>query len=105
MQMYPSEIVPYSNKVHVAFSGIGILLCTPLSIGGAPDTRQLAQLQILYSARGRKLDEVTRSFEALKEETSREIRIMKHKMAQVEGKFWFSCSRVGVFYWLRVSDL
>ncbi|XP_064645190.1 centrosomal protein of 152 kDa-like [Lineus longissimus] len=54
--------------------------------GGAPDTRQLAQLQILYSARGRKLDEMTRNYEALKEEAARDTRIMKHKLAKIEGE-------------------
>ncbi|XP_048749329.2 centrosomal protein of 152 kDa-like isoform X2 [Ostrea edulis] len=53
---------------------------------GAFDNRQLAQLQILYKARGSKLEEMTRDFEHYKQETSREIRILKHQISLTKGE-------------------
>ncbi|XP_062579081.1 centrosomal protein of 152 kDa-like, partial [Saccostrea cucullata] len=53
---------------------------------GAFDNRQFAQLQILYKARGSKLEEITRDFEQYKQETSREIRIYKHQISLAKGE-------------------
>jgi len=40
----------------------------------------------LYKARGRKLEEMTNEFEILKQETAREIRILKHQLSVAKGK-------------------
>ena len=40
----------------------------------------MAQLQILYKARGRKLEELTNDLHILKEDSSREIRWVKLKI-------------------------
>lgn len=60
-------------------------LCVYLT-AGALDGRQLAQLQILYKARGNKLEEMTKDFDQYKAETSREIRILKHQISLAKGK-------------------
>ncbi|XP_070536421.1 centrosomal protein of 152 kDa-like isoform X2 [Ptychodera flava] len=57
-----------------------------LSTGGLGDAQQLAQIQILYKARGRRLEELTSEVEILKEEKGREIRILNHKLAVSEGE-------------------
>ena len=41
---------------------------------GSAEQRQMAQLQILYKARGRKLEELTNDLHILKDDSSREIR-------------------------------
>ena len=47
--------------------------------------QQVEQLQILYAARGRKLDEVTLQLKTLREDSDREIRIVKHKLTLAQG--------------------
>ncbi len=44
------------------------------------ERRQMAQLQILYKARGRKLEELTNELHILKEDSGREIRMLKHQL-------------------------
>lgn len=66
-------------------------ICTLIDLysyltAGALDGRQLAQLQILYKARGNKLEEMTKDFDQYKAETSREIRILKHQISLAKGK-------------------
>ena len=46
---------------------------------------RLGQLQILYNARGRKIEELDNQLKQLQDDSSREIRILKHKMALIEG--------------------
>ncbi|OWF36520.1 trichohyalin-like [Mizuhopecten yessoensis] len=53
---------------------------------GGLDPRQYSQLQVLYKARGRKLEEITNEYEILKQETSREIRILKHQVSVAKGE-------------------
>ena len=53
---------------------------------GAPESRRLAQLQILYNARGRKIEELDRELKSVKDDSDREIRILKHKMALLQGR-------------------
>ena len=50
-------------------------------IGGSPDNRRLGQLQVLYNARGRKIEELDRELKSVTESSEREIRILKHKLA------------------------
>ncbi|XP_033726371.1 nucleoprotein TPR-like [Pecten maximus] len=50
------------------------------------DPRQYSQLQVLYKARGRKLEEITNEYEILKQETGREIRILKHQVSVAKGE-------------------
>ncbi|XP_069102444.1 trichohyalin-like isoform X3 [Argopecten irradians] len=53
---------------------------------GGLDPRQYSQLQVLYKARGRKLEEITNEYEILKQETGREIRILKHQVSVAKGE-------------------
>ncbi|KAL3884693.1 hypothetical protein ACJMK2_024805 [Sinanodonta woodiana] len=53
---------------------------------GSGEGQQLAQLQILYKARGRKVEELTRDMEDLKQATAREIRILKHQLSVAKGE-------------------
>ena len=46
---------------------------------------QVEQLQILYAARGRKLEELTEQLKTLKDNSDREIRILKHKLTLAQG--------------------
>ena len=43
-------------------------------MGDSAERRQMAQLQILYKARGRKLEELTNDLQILREDSSRETR-------------------------------
>ncbi|CAK8682000.1 unnamed protein product [Clavelina lepadiformis] len=43
--------------------------------------REVTQLRILYEARGKKIDKLTREISALQEETDREKRILNHQLA------------------------
>ena len=56
-----------------------------LSVGSS-ENRQSAQLEILYKARGRHLEQVQRDLQVLREESDREIRVLKHKLALLQGK-------------------
>ena len=56
-----------------------------LHAGGEADVRQLAQLKILYNARGRKLEELTQQLTQARDEGDREIRILAHQAALKEG--------------------
>ncbi|XP_022090704.1 centrosomal protein of 152 kDa-like [Acanthaster planci] len=57
-----------------------------LGVGGDEETRQMAQLQILYKARGRELDQLRGQLQVLKEESAREKRIMNHQLALAQGE-------------------
>ncbi|XP_022251033.1 centrosomal protein of 152 kDa-like isoform X2 [Limulus polyphemus] len=46
---------------------------------------ELLQLQILYKARSRELQQVTSELEQFKEDASREIRILKHQITLLQG--------------------
>ncbi|KAH3868060.1 hypothetical protein DPMN_031196 [Dreissena polymorpha] len=65
------------------------LVCKISSINpaGSGDSQQLAQLQILYKARGRKLEELTNEMEVLKGESGRELRILKHQLSVAKGRW------------------
>ena len=52
------------------------------SLDGAQDT---TQLQILYKARGRKVEELTQKLQNQEEEMAKEIRILKHQIAMMKG--------------------
>ena len=52
------------------------------SENGAQDT---TQLQILYKARGRKIEELTQKLQNQEEEMAKEIRILKHQIAMMKG--------------------
>ena len=70
-------------QLHAPFEFI-VFLCAEEETSG--DTRQYAQLQVLYKARGRKLEELTSEYEILKQETAREIRILKHQVSSAKGR-------------------
>lgn len=50
------------------------------------ESKQYQQLQALYKARGRKLEEMTNDFDTFKEEKERELRILKHQLSIAQGK-------------------
>ncbi len=58
-----------------------------LYAGGSPESRRLSQLQILYNARGRKIEELDRELKELQDDSDREIRIIKHKLVLTEGNY------------------
>ena len=49
------------------------------------DSREVIQLRILYDARGKRIEKMTREIEALKQDTEREKRILSHQLAMAEG--------------------
>ena len=53
--------------------------------GLSTDNRDFNQLQILYKARGQRLEELTSQFQRLQEDSDREIRIQKHKLTLMQG--------------------
>ncbi|GAB1603333.1 centrosomal protein of 152 kDa-like, partial [Argonauta hians] len=53
-------------------------------IGGPSEQKELAQLQILYKARGRKMDELTGQLSDLREETAAEMEILRQKISESE---------------------
>ncbi|XP_071788936.1 centrosomal protein of 152 kDa-like isoform X2 [Asterias amurensis] len=57
-----------------------------LGAGGDEESRQMAQLQILYKARGRELDHLSSQLQVLKEESGREKRILNHQLALAQGE-------------------
>ncbi|XP_038058353.1 centrosomal protein of 152 kDa-like isoform X2 [Patiria miniata] len=57
-----------------------------LGVGGDEETRQMAQLQILYKARGRELDQLGNQLQVLKEESGRDKRILNHQLALAQGE-------------------
>ena len=76
-----------------------ILICSiDCFSGGSPDSRRLTQLNILYNARGRKIEELDRELKKTKEESDREIRILKHKVALAEGIALCHLCLIFVFY-------
>ncbi|KAK3095207.1 hypothetical protein FSP39_011518 [Pinctada imbricata] len=48
--------------------------------------RQMAQLQVLYKARGRKIEDLNNELEICKQESAREIRILKHQLSLAKGE-------------------
>ncbi|XP_014664790.1 PREDICTED: centrosomal protein of 152 kDa-like isoform X2 [Priapulus caudatus] len=57
-----------------------------LDAGGGGDGSEVAQLRILYGARGRRIDELTRQYESLQEESAREVRLLRHKLTMAEDE-------------------
>lgn len=53
--------------------------------GFLEDGSQDVQLQILYKARGRKIEELTRKLESQEEEMTKEIRVLNHQIALMKG--------------------
>lgn len=54
-------------------------------VGDSAEGQQLGQLRILYEARGRRLEELDHEYKAFKEDSDREIRILKHRLTLTEG--------------------
>lgn len=52
---------------------------------GGSIAQQHAQLQILYRARGNKIEELIADLNKVKEDDAREIRILKHRVNLAEG--------------------
>ncbi|BFZ25897.1 hypothetical protein BsWGS_28936 [Bradybaena similaris] len=57
-----------------------------LRIDGPEDHRTYEQLEILYRARGREIEELTRRLDEKDEEKSKEIRNLKHRLAIASGQ-------------------
>ena len=54
------------------------------------DGTQDVQLQILYKARGRKIEELTRKLESQEEEMTKQIRVLNHQNALMKGTCTFT---------------
>jgi hypothetical protein len=53
---------------------------------------KLAQLEILYELREKKIQEMAAEMNALRDDTGREIRILKHQLSSAQGmSFMFLC--------------
>ena len=56
---------------------------------------QYNQLEILYRARGSKIEELITNNKQVKDDSDREIRILKHKLTLLEGtRMYSTCSKV-----------
>ena len=62
-----------------------------LSVDGTADKRQLSQLQILYDARGRQIEELTYTLQRQTDVGDKEIRILMHKLTLASGVLSFHC--------------
>ena len=63
---------------------------------GTADDQQMAQLQILYKARGSKIEDLVNEMDLLKQGMGREIRILKHHLSMAKGKATSKNSHVSV---------
>ncbi|CAH1789680.1 unnamed protein product, partial [Owenia fusiformis] len=54
--------------------------------GRSTESDQLAQLQILYKARGREVERLKKELTTVTEDNEREIRTLKHRVALLEGE-------------------
>ena len=50
-----------------------------------PPGSELAQLQVLHQARGRKLEELTKEMELKENDYEKQIRILNHQLALMKG--------------------
>ncbi|XP_071825621.1 uncharacterized protein [Apostichopus japonicus] len=57
-----------------------------LHAGATSSGQQYAQMQILYQARGRELEQLTGQLRMLQEESAREKRILNHQLALAQGE-------------------
>ena len=78
-----------------------ISLICPYADGSA-DSRRLGQLQVLYNARGRKIEELDLELKTLTESSEREARILKHKLALCEDER--EGLKVSFIYQLSISE-
>ena len=74
---------------------------------GTADDQQMAQLQILYKARGSKIEDLVNEMDLLKQGMGREIRILKHHLSMAKGKATSKNSHVSVSptdhqFWVRL---
>ena len=56
---------------------------------GDPDSHLLSRLQILYQARGRKIDELNLALQEMQNASTRESRILQHRIRLVQGETCF----------------
>lgn len=49
------------------------------------ENSRLGQLQVLYNARGRKIEELDRELKEVQESSARDVRILKHKLSLLQG--------------------
>ena len=67
--------------------------------------RDIVQLQILYKARGRKLEELTQMLKNQEEEMTKEIRILNHQNAMMKGAYIQKINSDFYSLLIRVLDL
>ena len=72
---------------------------------GTADDQQMAQLQILYKARGSKIEDLVNEMDLLKQGMGREIRILKHHLSMAKGKYFMVKITIHtVFHFIKGSD-
>lgn len=82
---YRSERQPYQHAIgkgHECYNSDSHVVNNGGMQGNAQDT----QLQILYKARGRKIEELTRKLESQEEERTKEIRVLNHQNALIKDE-------------------
>lgn len=52
-------------------------------------TTNTAQLQVLYQARGRKIEELSEKLNEREEELGRQIRVLNHQLVMLKGLYMF----------------
>lgn len=70
---------------NVIFVVIMVNLAVCVAEGDTEDTAQLSQLQMLYRARGRQLEDLRSEMDALTQESAKERRRLKHLLSVVTG--------------------
>ena len=59
-----------------------------------PNHQQSSQLQVLYEARGRKIESLQIELEEKEENYSKELRILNHKLVLATGVYIITCVEV-----------
>lgn len=74
-----------TSRIHDRGSDRHVTERNDISTGYSGSGTQDVQLQILYKARGRKIEELTRELESQEDEMTKEIRVLNHQIALIKG--------------------
>ena len=54
---------------------------------GSTESQQLQQLQVLYVARGHKIEDLMGELSVYKDSSERQIRMLQHKLTMLQGRY------------------